>query len=54
MKRLFEIDLQDYEDGDRVFARPSARAIIFKNNKIALVYSKHEKYYKFPGGGLMK
>lgn len=52
MKRLFEIDLQDYEDGDRIFDRPSARGIIFKNNKIALVYSKNEKYYKFPGGGI--
>ena len=53
MKQLFEIDLQDYEDGDRVFSRPSARGIIFNNdNKIALVYSENEKYYKFPGGGI--
>lgn len=53
MRQLFEIDLQDYENGDCVFRRPSARAIIIKNdNKIALVYSKKEKYYKFPGGGI--
>ncbi|MGN0416241.1 MAG: NUDIX hydrolase [Agathobacter sp.] len=53
MRQLFEIDLQDYEKNDRVFRRPSVRGIIFKDdNKIALVYSKKEKYYKFPGGGI--
>lgn len=30
MKRLFEIDLQDYKDGYRIFDRPSARGIISK------------------------
>ncbi|MDE6585980.1 MAG: NUDIX domain-containing protein [Clostridia bacterium] len=52
MKQLFVIDLKDYNDGDEIVRRPSARGIIFKNNKIALVYSKKEKYYKFPGGGI--
>lgn len=52
MRQLFEIDLHDYEDGDSVFRRPSARGIIFKNQKIALVYSENEKYFKFPGGGI--
>lgn len=53
MERLFEIDLQDYNEGDSVFSRPSARGIIFdKNGNIALVYSQNEKYYKFPGGGI--
>ena len=52
MKRLFEIDLKDYKETDKVFRRPSARAIIRKGDKIALVYSKKEKYYKFPGGGI--
>ena len=52
MKQLFEIDLKDYKESDRVFRRPSARAIIFKGDKLALVYSKKEKYYKFPGGGI--
>ncbi len=52
MKRLFEIDLKDYKETDTVFRRPSARAIIFKDDKLALVYSKKEKYYKFPGGGI--
>lgn len=52
MKELFSIDLKDYKPNDSVFRRPSARAIIIKNNIIALVYSEKEKYYKFPGGGI--
>ena len=52
MKELFRIDLQDYEEEYSVYKRPSARGIIIKNGKISLVYSKKEKYYKFPGGGI--
>ena len=52
MKRLFEIDLHDYEKDYKIFRRPSARGIIIKGDKIALVYSNKEKYYKFPGGGI--
>lgn len=52
MDRLFEIDLRDYDPESKVFRRPSARGIILSGNKIALVYSKKEKYYKFPGGGI--
>ena len=52
MKQLFEIDLKDYNTTDSVFRRPSARAIIIKGDKLALVYSIKEKYYKFPGGGI--
>ena len=52
MKRLFDIDLKDYKETDSVFRRPSARAVIMRGDKIALVYSKKEKYYKFPGGGI--
>lgn len=55
MRQLLEIDLQNYENCDSVFSRPSVRGIILKDNrKIALVYSKKEKYYKFPGGGIHK
>lgn len=54
MEQLFEIDLQDYELGDSVFSRPSARGIIFDDcGRIALVYSTKEEYYKFPGGGIL-
>ena len=52
MKRLFEVDLKDYDGCSKVFRRPSARAIIIKRDKIALVYATNEKYYKFPGGGI--
>lgn len=52
MKQLFEIDLHDYNQDSKIFRRPSARAIIIQKNKIALVYSQKEKYYKFPGGGI--
>ena len=54
MKRLFVIDLKDYDEKDKVFRRPSARGIIFEGDKIALVYSNKEKYYKFPGGGIQQ
>ena len=52
MKELFRIDLQDYDEEYNIYKRPSARGIIINNSKIALVYSKKEKYYKFPGGGI--
>ena len=52
MKELFSIDLNDYEHNYIVYKRPSARGIIISGDKIALVYSKKEKYYKFPGGGI--
>lgn len=52
MKELFSIDLNDYERNYIVYKRPSARGIILSGDKIALVYSKKEKYYKFPGGGI--
>ena len=52
MKQLFAIDLHDYDGCTRVFRRPSARAIIVREGRIALVYSTKEKYYKFPGGGI--
>ena len=53
MKQLFEIDLRDYDGCTKVFSRPSARGIIVRDGKIALVYSDREKYYKFPGGGIL-
>ena len=52
MRELFKLDLKDYEDLKDYYIRPSARAIIIKNHKVALVYSKKFDYYKFPGGGI--
>lgn len=54
MKKLFEIDLKDYDEKAPRFERPSVRGIIFKEGKIALVHSLKYDYYKFPGGGCKK
>jgi 8-oxo-dGTP pyrophosphatase MutT (NUDIX family) len=51
---LFEIDLKNYDKTGKAFKRPSARAIIIKNNKIYMVHSLVYDYYKFPGGGIEK
>lgn len=52
MRNLFDIDLHDYDlDGEAVL-RPSARAIIIRDGKIAMMNSKKYGYYKFPGGGI--
>lgn len=53
MKTLLVMDIKNYSETDKHFSRPSARAIITgKDGKLALVYSKKMKYYKFPGGGM--
>ena len=52
MRILFEMDKKDYIPNGSVFSRPSARAIIIKDGKIAMVHSKKYNYYKFPGGGI--
>ena len=52
MKLLFEIDKKNYDNDGKAFVRPSARAIIIKDNKIYMVHSLVYYYYKFPGGGI--
>ena len=52
MRLLFEIDLKNYDENGKAFRRPSARAIIIKDNKIYMVHSLVYDYYKFPGGGI--
>ena len=54
MKLLFEIDKKNYDNDGKAFIRPSARAIIIKDNKIYMVHSLVYDYYKFPGGGIDK
>ena len=39
MKLLFEIEKKNYDNDDKAFIRPSARAIIIKDNKIYMVHS---------------
>lgn len=52
MRFLFEMDKKDYIPNGSVFSRPSVRAIIFKDGKIAMVYNKKYNFYQFPGGGI--
>lgn len=52
MKRLFVMDKKDYDPAMPRSRRPSARAIIFSGDKLAMVYSSRDRYYKFPGGGI--
>lgn len=54
MRILFTIDTKDYNIKGTVFERPSARGIIIKDNKVAMVHSTKYNYYKFPGGGIEK
>ena len=52
MKRLFTIDLQDYNPEWTRFVRPSVRGIIMREGRLALVYNGKFDYYRFPGGGI--
>ena len=52
MKLLFEIDKKNYDNDGKAFVRPSAKAIIIKDNKIYMVHSLVYDYYNFPGGGI--
>ncbi len=52
MRILFEIDYKNYDVNGTVGKRPSARGIIIKDDKLAMVYSRKYDYYKFPGGGI--
>ncbi len=52
VRLLFEIDKKDYDPAGKASVRPSARAIIIKKGKIAVIYSQKHKYFKIPGGGI--
>lgn len=53
MQQLFQMDIKNYQESDVHVLRPSARAVIrTENNQFALVYSRRDHYYKFPGGGI--
>ena len=52
MRLLFEMDTRDYDPNGRAFVRPSARGIILRGGKVAMVHSLKYDYYKFPGGGI--
>ena len=52
MKRLFTIDLKDYNPEWPHSTRPSVRGIIFRDGKLALIHNGKFDYYMFPGGGI--
>ena len=52
MRLLFEMDLKDYSRCDHTFTRNSARAIIIRDGRVAMIHSLKYDYYKFPGGGI--
>ena len=52
MRLLFQIDTKDYNPNGTVCFRPSVRAIIIENGKVAMVHSEKYNYYKLPGGGI--
>ena len=54
MRLLFEMDKKDYDGCTRTFMRNSARSIIIRNGRIAMIHSRKYDYYKFPGGGIEK
>ncbi len=54
MRMLFVMDKKDYADCTHEFVRNSARSIIIRNGRVAMVHSLKYDYYKFPGGGIEK
>ena len=52
MEILFQLDSKVYDENIEVVYRPSARGIIVKDGKVAMVHSAMYDYYKFPGGGI--
>ena len=52
MKRLFEMDLKNYDENWERSKRPSVRGIIECNDLFALIHNTKYDYYSFPGGGL--
>lgn len=54
MRLLFNMDKKDYADCTHIFSRDSARSIVIRHGKIAMIHSQKYDYYKFPGGGIEK
>lgn len=52
MRQIYCSDLKDYDDLDNKYLRVACRAIIIKDNKLAMIKGKKFNELKFPGGGL--
>ena len=46
------MDMNNYSACTHTFVRNSARSIIIRDCKIAMIHSLKYDYYKFPGGGI--
>ena len=52
MRLLFELNSGDFDPNGTAFVRPSVRAIIRQQGRVAMVHSLKYDYYTFPGGGI--
>ena len=52
MRLLFEMDKKDYGACTRTYTRNSARSIIIRDGKIAMVHSLKYDITNFPAAGL--
>ena len=52
MRLLFEMDKKNYNQCTHTFTRNSARSIIIRDGKVAMIHSIKYNYYKYPGGGI--
>ena len=52
MRLLFEMDTKDYAHCTHTFVRDSARSVIVRSGKVAMIRSRKYGYFKFPGGGI--
>ena len=52
MRLLFEMDQKDYAQCTHTFTRNSARSIMIRDGKVAMIHSLKYDYFKFPGGGI--
>lgn len=52
MRLLFEMDKKDYTACTHSFIRNSARSIIIRDKRIAMIHGRKHNYYEVPGGGI--
>lgn len=52
MRLLFEMVFPDFDPAAPAFVRHSARGILIRDGRAAMVHSRKYDYYKFPGGGI--
>ena len=48
----FVLDWRDYDPGLPPTTRRAARAVLWRGERLQMVYSARDRYFKFPGGGV--